>query len=55
MENNIFGNILVGTPLKSLGARLKSFITFMKKFISKFEVTRQDLIDAGVYLPWMDD
>jgi hypothetical protein len=41
-------------PKDDIASRWQNLMQFIKNIIRQIKVTREDLVDAGVYLRWMD-
>jgi hypothetical protein len=55
MENYNDQQVARDNNQRSFGFRLQIVMSFIKRLINDFKITRQDLIDAGVYFRGMDD
>jgi enamine deaminase RidA (YjgF/YER057c/UK114 family) len=54
MESNTFVQSSETIPKDDIASRWQILMQFIKNIIHQIKVTREDLIDAGVYLRWMD-
>ncbi len=54
MENNTFIQSSQVIPKDDIASRWQNLMQFIKNIIRQIKVTREDLVDAGVYLRWMD-
>lgn len=54
MGNNIVIQSSEVIPKDDIVSRWQNLMYFIKNIIRQIKVTREDLMDAGVYLRWMD-
>ena len=55
MESDRVEQSSIVIPKEEIVSRLKNVMIFIKNILHQIKVTREDLIDAGVFRPWMDE